>query len=284
MMIDGRIVEVPGVRILPVGAEPWNVLARGQKRSYKPSFKIIHKTIADDPEKILEGPAPASADGWGGARDTLSYWQQHRDKQGKLQPLSGTHLITGHDGSTLNPADLYRFIGWHAGSYDADANPRSWGHEIKELFGGGVRRQALKACVEITFADTNALGVQQQIPKAYKKNTPNPRFRNGGRDIVGVHGHRDVTHDRGHHDPGDEIWRMLAVAGFEVFDFYAGEDLDVWAKRQAWLREEGHYHGAIDGIAGQMTTSACLVAGLPGGIWARWVELAEQPFPQELHR
>lgn len=266
MLIDGFIVDVPGVRILPPKGETWNKLAKFNARTRRPQFKIIHKTVADDPEKIDETPpTPDYARDWGRARQTVEYWY------GKQ--LSGAHLVTGHNGDTVCTADLSRVVGGHANQ----ANELSWGHEIKEYVGGRVHRAALQAAVACTLVDTTALGVQWQYPTHYKRNVPFPRFANGGKDLVGVFGHRDVTSSRGYWDPGDEIGRMLEAAGFERFDFYAKQDLDVWAKRQERLKAEGLYHGAIDGIAGAGTTAACVDAGFPGGIWARWRELAEKP-------
>ena len=266
MIIDGKPYDVPGVRMLRPGGESWNKLARYGTRTRRPQFKIIHKVVADDPEKVDETPPTADYDrDWGRARQTVEYWF------GKQ--LSGTHLVTGHNGDTVNTADLKRVVGWHANQ----ANDLSWGHEIKEYVGGRVHRAALAATVAVTLVDTVALGVQWQYPAHYKRNVPFPRFANGGKDLVGVFGHRDVTSSRGYHDPGDEIGRMLEAAGFERFDFYAGQDLDVWAKRQEQLKAQGFYTGAIDGIAGAGTTAACAAAGFPAGIWARGRELAEWP-------
>lgn len=278
LLIDGHLVQVAGVTVIAPREQPWNRLTHGQVRAnvmgsaYRPQFKILHKTIADDPEKIVG--AVGSSINFGGVIDTIAEWA----RMGR----SGTHEVTGHDGTTACTEDLVRFIGWHAGAKDADANPRSWGHEIKEHAGGGVNISALEAAVRVTLVDTVAIGVQQQCPKRYKNNVPNPRFRNGGRDLIGVFGHRDVTEQRGYWDPGDVVFDMLAAAGFERFDFYAGEDLAVWTKRQKWLQAEGYYHGVIDGIAGPGTTAACLEAGFPHGIWALARELAEHPAPAEL--
>lgn len=268
ILIDGKSYEVPGVRTLAPRAESWNRIAKWNTRTRRPQFKIIHKTVADDPEKIDEGaPLPDYARDWGRARQTVEYWYSAK--------LSGAHLVTGHNGDTVCTEDLYKIVGWHANQ----ANELSWGHEIKEYVGGRVHRAALSACVAITLVDTVALGVQWQYPTHYKRNVPFSRFANGGKNLVGVFGHRDVTSQRGYHDPGDEIGRMLEAVGFERFDFYAKQDLDVWAKRQEWLKREGWYTGGIDGVAGAGTTKALLAAGFPGGIWGRWRECAESPIP-----
>lgn len=266
LLIDGKLVDVPGVKILAPRGEPWNFVKKGQSRTTRPQLKILHKTVADDPEKIDEQPPAADyARDWGRARQTIEYWQSKQ--------LSGTHLVTGHTGDTVCTEDLVRFIGWHANS----ANNRSWGHEIKEYVGGRVHRAAIEAAVAITLVDTSAIGVQWQCPKRYIPNRPFPRFSNGGVDLIGVFGHRDVTDQRGYHDPGDAVFDMLEAKGFERFDFYAGQDLEVWSARQEWLAKEGWYKGPIDGIAGAGTTRALAACGFPDGIYARWRELAEKP-------
>jgi hypothetical protein len=275
MQIRGKPVQVPGVRILSPLEENWNYLSKYNTRTKRPQFKILHKTVADDPELVVETPPESKYQRfWGYAQLTLEWWHKPGTdpKTGKPNPpLSGTHLVTGHNGDTVCPADLYSVVGWHANQ----ANELSWGHEIKEYVGGRVHRAALSAAVAITLVDTSEMGVQWQCPRSFSR--PLARFRNGGRDLVGVFGHRDVTSSRNRHDPGDKVFAMLEHAGFERFDFGAGEDLEVWRGRQEQLKDRGFYHGAIDGIAGAGTTAACAAAGFPAGIWARGRELAEWP-------
>lgn len=271
LLIDGELVEVPGVRILSPLEEPWNKLVRGKPRTWRPRFKILHKTLADDPERVLETPGPSAR--WGGAKDTIKWWQERKNDWGHAEPVSGTQIVTGHDGSTCCTADLIRYVGWHA----HEACDYSWGHEIKERTGGVVHRTALFAAVAVTLVDTSKIGVQWQCPRRYVNNKPLKRFANLGQDLVGVFGHRDVTRHRGYHDPGDVIFDMLETRGFERFDFAAGEDLEVWSRRQEWLRDLGLYTGPIDGIAASGTTTALKHLGYPDGIFARWRELAERP-------
>jgi hypothetical protein len=275
LLIDGALVPVPGVKILAPRGEAWNYLAKGNKRTLPVQAKILHKTIADDPEKLDENPPTAHyARFWGYAKLTLDWWHKPGvDASGKPKPpLSGTQLVTGHDGSTVCTEDLVRFVGWQANQ----ANERTWGHEIKEYVGGLVHRAALAAAVAITKVDTSAIGVQWQCPRSFTK--PLARWnKSGGVDLVGVFGHRDVTTQRSRHDPGDEVFAMLEREGFERFDFAAGEDLDVWGKRQQWLRGLGLYDGAIDGVPFTKTRLALQQLGFPAGIFARWRELAELP-------
>ncbi len=271
LLIDGKLHTVPGVNVLAPGDLPWVKLVRGVTRTTKPQFKILHKTSAEGPEIIIDTVGPIA--NYGGAEDTIRYWQTRRDKDGNPNPASGTHLVTGHNGFTVCTADLVRFIGWHCHT----ANDRSWGHEIKEYGDGRVHRSALEAAAAVTLYDTSALGVQWQCPSRYVRNAPMARLVGGGRDMVGVFGHRDCTDRRGCHDPGDLVFKMLEASGFERFDFYAGQDLDVWGKRQRWLNERHGAELAEDGMPGARTTAVLKTLGFPGGIWARWRECAERP-------
>lgn len=274
LLIDDKKFLVDGVDILSPDEEAWSHLnaGDGEPRSTHPQHKTLHKTIADDRELVL--PGAGSSDHWGGAEYTAEYWQR-KLANGAEEHHGGAHLVTGLDGRTACLEDLVRWAAYHNGVYRA--NLRSWGHEVKELAGGKVFTASLVAAVAVTCVDTSAIGVQQQCPRAYRDNKPLKRFENGGVDLVGVFGHREVSDTRGRWDPGDVIFDMLQARGFERFDFDAGEDLDVWSKRQEWLAELGMYHGKIDGVPFLQTRDALRALGFPDGIFARWTELPERP-------
>lgn len=272
LLIRGKYVVVPGVDVLGPDELPWvHLLDSGphrdaEPREHDPQQWILHKTIADDPELVLAGAGPAAHTG--GAEDTALEWA-HDGRN------SGAPIIVGYAGAAACLEDLARMTAYHDGNYAS--NKRAVGLEMKERPGGGCYAVTYAATCEITAAGTNELGLQRQCPKLYKLNRPLPRFANGGTDLVGCFGHRDVSDHRGRWDPGDLIFDMLeATHGFERFDFYAGEDLDVWAKRQERLKALGYYRGAIDGVPFKATTAALLAAGFPGGIYTRGRELAER--------
>jgi hypothetical protein len=264
MLINGALVTVPGVPILPPDSLPWIKLYKGNART-RCQQALIHKTIADDPERVDEQPGPATD--FGGIKPTLEEWFKSQ--------RSGTQLIAGYDGTVVCTEDLVRFESYHG----HEANALSFGIEMKEHYLGSVHRITLANSVKVVLAACSAIGIQWQCPTKYINNKPNARFNyhDGGADMIGIFGHRDATEHRGYWDPGDEVFAMFRSAGCESFDFYAKQDLDVWARRQEWLASEGYYKGAIDGIAGAKTTAALKELGYPDGIFARQHELAEKP-------
>lgn len=264
LLINGQFVTVQGVKVLSPGEMPWLRLSKEDytTRLNKPQMAVLHKTIADDPELALIGSPPTA--GAGGAQYTAEAWQKDARQ-------SGAHLITGHDGTTACLADLAGICAWHANQ----ANLLSYGHELKEVVGGGYYPTAMRAMVAVTLRATSILGIQWQCPKSYTG--PLARFRNGGSNLVGIFGHRDVTDARNRWDPGDDVFHALEQFHVEPFDFVAGQDLDVWADRQRWLKGLGYDIGGIDGIPGPKTTAALRSLGYPNGIFAAWRELAERP-------
>jgi N-acetylmuramoyl-L-alanine amidase len=261
LLINGLAVNVPGVTVLSPRQQPWCYLTEGKdctSRVLQPHMWILHKTIADDPERVLPGAGPP-----GGAQKTATYWQQC---DGKALPLnhSGAHLVTGDDGVVACLCDLATVEAYHA----TVSNPYSVGHETREEVGGLVYSAALGATVETALVGCETLGIQLQVPKlgSYDGH-PIKRMLNGGVDCVGIFGHRDNTEARGRWDPGDVLFQMLVARGAEQFDFAAGEDLDVWGQRQRDLNAQLGTKLAEDGIPGHMTVAALKLAGYASGIW-----------------
>lgn len=275
LKIAGKLYQVPGVRVLSPDQESWVKLddrpgrADGVPRATRPQYKVMHKTIADDIERFIPGAGYTKATG--GAEYTARYWYDNADH-------SGAHIVTGFDGSSACLEDLVTTTGFHCGAADADGNrpnQRSWGHELKEVVGGGCYHATYAAAAAITKVDTSKVGVQWQVPDKFRG--PLDRFDDdGGRTVIGVVGHRDITGRRNQHDPGSYIFNYLKQVGFESFDFKAKQDLDVWSRRQAWLKREGVYAGAIDGVAFLKTRDALRKLGLPDGILMRHRELVER--------
>lgn len=252
LLMGGELVPVDGIDIIGPHDAKWAHLDCGdyRLRRGRPNKVLLHKTLADDPEKVLAGVGPA-----GGAERTAEYWQGDPKH-------SGAQGVTGDDGTFACLCDLVQIEAYHGNQ----ANDESIGIETRELVGGGVYAAALHTTVAVTVAICAHLGIQLQCPRFYNRK-PLERFADGGRTLIGVFGHRDVTDQRGQWDPGELLFDMLQALGCERFDFDKGEDRRVWALRQEQLRVKGHDIVA-DGIPGPQTTAALKLEGYKNGIWA----------------
>lgn len=248
LLIHNLTVLVPGVAILQPGDEPWVHCPAYKMRTAWVRQWFLHKTIADDPERIVGARGPI-----GGDMQTIQAWRGGVD---------GAHLVVGYDGRVCCLADLALLETYHA----TVSNAWSVGLEMKEQAGGGVFQATLDATVAVTIAGCRALGIQLQMPKlGTYTGHPIRRMTDGGPDMIGIFGHRDNTERRGRWDPGELIFQALADHGVEQFDFAAGEDRTVWAARQ---RSIGIAPSACDGIPGPKTVLALKAAGYVDGIWA----------------
>jgi hypothetical protein len=256
LLVHGALVPVDGVDIITSADAPWCKAPSSRVRLVWPRQLILHKTIADDPERIILGSGPPDGD-----KATIEAWAGGVD---------GAHLVVGFDGRVCCLADLATAVTFHATA----SNPWSVGLEMKEQPGGGVYAATLHAAVEVTIAACRALGIQLQMPKlgSYTGH-PIPRMSDtgaspGGPDMVGIFGHRDNTERRGRWDPGDMIWEMFAERGVDQFDFATGEDLAVWKQRQQTLNDHFGAGLVVDGVPGPGTVAALKAAGYRDGIWA----------------
>lgn len=263
LLIGGKIVPVPGIKVIGPADAAWahlspgdaspRVALKGRGCPDRPQMWIWHKTIADDPEKLKPGKGPA-----GGARRTADWWREDPH-------YSGTQLVTGHEGEVACLGDLRDLVAWHA----TVSNFYAVGQETCEESGGYFYEAALEATLASTWVGCEALGIQIQIPKlgSYKNNHPFARMKfDGGRDCVGIFGHCHNTDDRNINDPGVIIFERAAARGAEQFDYEARQDLEVWKERQRELNKHGH-NLVVDGIAGAATAAALLAEGYRGGIW-----------------
>ncbi|MCG8421444.1 MAG: N-acetylmuramoyl-L-alanine amidase [Proteobacteria bacterium] len=256
LVIKNRVVPVSGVEIVDFLDVPGLALAPedGQKRRTRwVRMQILHTTKGiphhrnRTPQRVRPGAGPRD----GRDRALASYWQ--RDPRS-----SAAHGVIDVDGSVAQLADLVLDKTFHAGN--RGVNEFSIGWEMFQEGDGSLWESTLDAQVALVIAVGRAFGIQFQIHHPYTGATV-PRLVDGGADCVGVFGHRDVTSNRGHSDPGDMIFDRLMDAGFEAFDFSAGEDREVWKERQEQL-------GLVtDGIPGPQTVARLREAGYRGSIW-----------------
>ena len=261
LLINGQSYDVDGVLVVGQHENGWAHLSPGDCRPRAPGEWIrqytLHKTIADDPEQVLDGVGPP-----GGAERTVTGWQEEFAGSHRF---AGAALTTDHDGTVFCLCDLATVETFHA----TVSNAWSIGHETCELPGGRVYQAALDATCRVAMYACQIMGIQLQVPKlgSYTGH-PIKRMLEGGPDMVGIFGHRDNTEARGRWDPGDTLFQMLVARGCEQFDFASGEDRDVWGQRQRNLNEQYGLGLTEDGVPGPKTVAALKQLGYTGGIWA----------------
>lgn len=177
----------------------------------------------------------------------------------KASPKSNAaDLIIGRTrGECIQIADLVEVMTFHARS----VNPYSVGIEIVQEDDGGIYEAALDTAVICIEALCRLLGIRRAIHAPYRAFQPVPRLVRGGRDCVGVFGHRDQTDQRYLGDPGDFVGERLLERGFEANDYARDEDLAVVAARQREIGVDA------DGIAGPQTVARLKELGYPHGLW-----------------
>lgn len=170
---------------------------------------------------------------------------------------AGAHLVVDHDGAISCLADLQTEAAYHAGS----CNTVSIGIEIYQGADAELYAEQLDVVVRLVDWLTRRFGIQRQTPTPYM-DKPRTRLELGATDFVGVFGHRDCSANRGAGDPGDEVFRLLAAAGYEAFDVDIARDKIAWKARQ---RDAGIV--PVDGVPGPGTRDELARRGRPGGIW-----------------
>jgi hypothetical protein len=253
LLIAGVIVPVEGLEIDNPSTASWCRLHPRDYQTRRSSWirqVILHTTKGMWPQPILPGRGPS-----GRPKRVADYW--YDDPDGKRQ--SAAQIVVGSDGKVACLADLARIAAYHATA----SNDWSVGVEIYQELGGGIYEAALASAVRLVDALCEHLEIPRQIPTSYHGG-PLERMAHGGKDCVGVLGHRDNTTRRGRGDPGDEIFARLEAAGYERLDFAAGKDLEVWRWRQRRLNAMAEQL-TVDGLAGPSTMAALRRRGMRDG-------------------
>ncbi len=252
LLVDGRVVPVPGVTIANARTDAWAKLGPGDYRMRRTSWTrqcIVHTTKGIHPQYVIPGARP-------GGRDKVVADFYRGDPN-----HNGAHAVADVDGTGACLADLATQAAYHA----REANDHSWGLEVYQLGDGGLTEASIAAAIAMIVAGCKALAIPLQVHRGRYTGSPLARFAGGGRGLVGVFGHRDQTADRGRGDPGDIIMAELAAdPRFEAFDFGKGEDLLAWQRRQRKLVALGE-RIAVDGVPGPGTMGAMRRRGFASG-------------------
>jgi hypothetical protein len=175
---------------------------------------------------------------------------------------AGAHIVVDHNAYIYCLTDLVKDAAYHAGSM----NEVSIGIEIYEDSQGVVYSEQLSATVNLVIWLCKRFRIQMQMPLALD-NSEIPRIRAGGKDCVGVFGHCHNDHKDKANDPGLDIFKFLAVAGFKEFNFskcssvIRTEDVVYWYNKQLRLGLN------TDGIPGPETCDALQVKGFVNGLY-----------------
>jgi hypothetical protein len=282
LLIDGKIVDVPGLSITPPAGPPGNGAdwARIGSEDCRPRSSgwvrqvIPHTTGGLWPQLVRPGAGKP-----GHAQQIADMWSG-RDRGGGQRIYSAAHLVVDFDGSVACLCDLARIETYHA----EGANPWSIGIEMSTHPDGSIQDATLEATATLVAALTwsgapvsGLFPIPAQMPRGPYRNAPidrmevgtgHARKQIGGPDIVGVLGHRDETSERGRGDPGDEIWRRLAARGFEGVDYAGREDVLLGRERQSALNARGE-RLVVDGVVGPASIAAMQRHG-----FKRWRDVA----------
>ena len=264
VVVNGQLEEIPGLETSNYLEDPKLALKAGEDCRGRQTTWVrgicLHTTKGwpknpmKDPPIILPGKGPHSRAG----RRIGSWWS--RDER-----QAGAQIMIDSDGHTTCHADLQITAAFHAGP----VNDVSIGVEIYQGPLGELYEEQLDAVVLFCDWATRRFGIQRQTSCSYIGRTTK-RLWQGGKDVVGIYGHRDVSPSRFFGDPGNAPFLWLSRAGYEGFNLDLGFDLMNWRIRQADLNAQYQAGLTIDGVAGPGTLKALQqLDGAPHGMWIK---------------
>jgi len=250
VIVNGQAELVPGLVVVNFRDDPslrLRIPGDGTRRQTAWIRAVcLHTTRGAWPQPILDGIGRAGD----AAEANVRYWSRSGSS-------AGAHLVVDLDGTVVCTADLALEATYHATS----VNDVSIGIEIVQRSDGALFAGQLDRVVRLVDWITARFGIARQIPAAW--HGPVRRLEAGGRDVVGVYGHRDQTVQKGRGDPGDAVFEKLAAAGYERFDLARGADLAAWKVRQVEL---GMAPTDCDGVPGPKTVAALHAIGKCRGV------------------
>ena len=271
LLVAGVVIPVEGVDVSNPVNSTWAKLSPDDYKRRKTSWVravVMHTTKGIHPQHVKPGKGP-------GGKDKLlaDFYRGDKDH-------NGAHLVADNDGTAACLVDLSTAAAYHA----TTANDWTVGIEIYQEADGGIYEAAIATAVRLARAVCDAFDIPFQIHSGvYRAGRIVERLRDGGKDCVGIYGHRDQAWRfpwqlapeqrkkypdgyaaRGRGDPGDHIMLELARAGADCFDFDRDEDLTAWQRRQRKLNALGAKL-TVDGVAGPSTMDALRRLGFASG-------------------
>jgi hypothetical protein len=253
LIISDKEVAVPGLDIINYKDNISLRLRSGEDKRNR-NTRWIRSIVLHNTKNIetivKEGKGPFKDVG----EKVANYWST----DGKC---AGAHLVVDWDGTITCHADLLLDAAYHAGTM----NENSIGIEIFEDDKGTVYGDQLEAVVNLVEWLCKRFGIQRQMPTTASVQ-PIKRIITGGRDCVGIFGHRHNTSAK-RFDPGFSIFQCFKNVGFKEFDFDKHEDLTFWIDIQRALGL------VVDGVPGPNTRDALQARGFEFGLydWQRSV-------------
>lgn len=254
VIIGGRVEFIPELEVLNYkqpGRRKLKLLAGEDMRHRRTRWvrSIVWHTTKGVPTCVRPGVGPSTA-----LEERISRLWANDGRH------AGAHLSVDWDGTIGCHADLLDDAAYHA----PGVNEVSIGIELYEDNKGHVYEAQLEAAVTLTDWLTARFGIQRQMPLRDTKSKIT-RLARGGKDFVGVYGHRHVGR-RGPGDPGDDIFRYLAACGYQEFDIDAEKDKTFWRRKQVRLGITD------DGVPGPITCDTLRSVGYrsvgyPHGLW-----------------
>ena len=211
---------------------------------------VLHTTKGIWPQTVLKGMGSFTNVG----KKVANFWSTNLNN-------AGAHLVVDWDGTISCHCDLLTQAAYHAGV----VNEVSIGIEVFQGSNGELYERQLETVAELVNWLTIRFSIQRQMPASNCYGLIK-RCVAGGKDVVGVYSHRNVTNQRSRGDCGDYIFDYIfKLAKYEIFDFERYEDMRVWRERQTKVL--GISFNNTDGIPGPQTVDGLRFLGYPSGLW-----------------
>ncbi|HEX7018740.1 MAG TPA: N-acetylmuramoyl-L-alanine amidase [Gemmatimonadaceae bacterium] len=263
LLIDGKLHDVPGVDVISPEQFPWARLSQLDFRARQTSWVrqlTIHTTKGISKQYVRAGRGAGGKD-----KAVADFWRG--DPHHSAAPL-----IVDNDGSVVCLCDLLKVEAFHA----TTVNTWSVGIEMYQEPDGSIYEAVLDSTVKLVLRLCDLLGIPLQgEARPYKEGAIIERLLHGGKDAVGVFGHRDNAWDfnhnasaRGRGDPGDQIFLRLRAAGMLLHrydDKPIPGDRAYWAKVQDGLNKRYGINIGTDGVCGPETVRTLRKYGLWNG-------------------